>query len=470
VRVRGLRIGLLLSERRLLLLVLDLGAVGLAVLIGFALWNQRAGVEAPVTETVRQSLELAIGLLTLWLVPALVAGLYDLRVAAHRGQVFPRLFGVGLVQLIGYLGLYFAAPPLSLPRFFFLVWLGAELGLVGLWRWTYATWLTGPHFRRRVLVVGAGWAGRTVAEALKSEPSRVYEPVGLLDDDPTKHGQVVGGLRVLGPAAALPAYVQRLGIDDVVVAITNGLSPRTFQALVECQGLGVNIQPMPLFYERLTGRVPVEHVGPNWILVTPVNRPPGKLWLLTKRSVDILLALVGLVVLGLVLPFVALAIYLDNPGPIFYYQTRCGQAGRPYRMVKFRSMVVEAEAEGRPVWAQTGDPRVTRVGRVLRRTRLDELPQVLNVLRGEMSIVGPRPERPEFVQALEQQIPFYRARLAVRPGLTGWAQVHYGYGRTVEDALVKLQYDLYYIKHQGLWLDLQVLARTVLTVLTRPGS
>jgi len=136
-------------------------------------------------------------------------------------------------------------------------------------------------------------------------------------------------------------------------------------------------------------------------------------------------------------------------------------------MVKFRSMVVGAEVDGRPVWAQTGDPRVTRVGRVLRRTWLDELPQVWNVLRGEMSVVGPRPE---FIRELEQQIPFYRARLAVRPGLTGWAQVHYGYGRTVEDALVKLQYELDYIKHQSLWLDLQVLARTMVTVLTRPGS
>jgi lipopolysaccharide/colanic/teichoic acid biosynthesis glycosyltransferase len=165
--------------------------------------------------------------------------------------------------------------------------------------------------------------------------------------------------------------------------------------------------------------------------------------------------------LAVLLPLVALAIKLDSPGPVFYSQERTGYRGRVFRVWKFRSMVAAAEADGRARWAKPGDPRVTRVGRALRASRLDELPQVLNVLRGEMSIVGPRPERPEFVAALEQQIPFYRARLLVKPGLTGWAQIKYRYGSTAQDALVKLQYDLYYVKHRSLLLDALIIARTI---------
>ena len=168
----------------------------------------------------------------------------------------------------------------------------------------------------------------------------------------------------------------------------------------------------------------------------------------------------------MVLPFVALAIYLESPGPIFYSQGRVGRAGRTFQLIKLRSMVPDAEQDGQARWAEEKDKRVTRVGRFLRRTRLDELPQCLNVLRGEMSLIGPRPERPEFVTRLQKRIPFYRSRLAVRPGLTGWAQVNYHYGSSVEDALVKLQYDLYYIKHKSLYLDLLILLKTIGVVLS----
>jgi exopolysaccharide biosynthesis polyprenyl glycosylphosphotransferase len=284
--------------------------------------------------------------------------------------------------------------------------------------------------------------------------------VGLVDDDPEKHGREVSGLRVLGPARELTDFVRRLGVDEVAVAITDGLSADVYRALTECWGLGVHVEPMPVVYERLTGRVPVQHIGLNWALAAPVGNPPSQLWQLTKRAVDLAFAAAGGLVFGAALPFVALAIWLEDRGPVFYRQVRCGQGGRPFEIIKFRSMVKDAEAGGRPVWAAEEDPRVTRVGAFLRRTRLDELPQVINVFRGEMSIVGPRPERPELVAELEAVIPFYRARLAVRPGVTGWAQVNYGYGRSVEDALIKLQYDLYYIKHQSLWLDLQVIWRT----------
>jgi exopolysaccharide biosynthesis polyprenyl glycosylphosphotransferase len=187
-----------------------------------------------------------------------------------------------------------------------------------------------------------------------------------------------------------------------------------------------------------------------------------------KRAMDIVLASLGMLFLAPFFPFIAAAIYLDSPGPIFYRQERVGKGGRIFRVYKFRSMVPDAE-KGRAVWAKEDDPRVTRVGRILRRTHVDEFPQFLNILKGEMSAVGPRPERPEFVEELAKEIPFYRMRHAVKPGMAGWGLVKQGYGASKEDALLKLQYDLYYIKHQSLWLDIVILLKTIVDTLTLRG-
>jgi len=184
---------------------------------------------------------------------------------------------------------------------------------------------------------------------------------------------------------------------------------------------------------------------------------------------DIVLTSTGLFFLGPALPFIALAIYLDSPGPIFYTQERVGKGGKTFRAHKFRSMVPNAEKKGKPAWAQEGDPRVTRVGRLLRATHVDEFPQFLNIIKGEMSAVGPRPERPEFVPELEKEIPFYRTRHCVKPGMAGWALVKQGYGASREDALIKLQYDLYYIKHQSVWLDVVILLKTIVDTVTLRG-
>jgi exopolysaccharide biosynthesis polyprenyl glycosylphosphotransferase len=188
-----------------------------------------------------------------------------------------------------------------------------------------------------------------------------------------------------------------------------------------------------------------------------------------KRLLDLSLVSTSLPFLMLILPMVALAIRLDSSGPIFYCQTRCGRAGKPFSILKFRTMSVNAEKEGKALWATQGDLRITRVGRFLRKTRLDELPQLFNVLQGEMSLIGPRPERPEFVEMLQEAIPFYRARLMVKPGITGWAQIHYDYGNSVEDALIKLQYDLYYLRYWSLWLDIYIIFQTVAVVLKFKG-
>jgi exopolysaccharide biosynthesis polyprenyl glycosylphosphotransferase len=231
--------------------------------------------------------------------------------------------------------------------------------------------------------------------------------------------------------------------------------------------------PMLMLYEQISGRIPVEHVGENlWahVLAPPPHVLAHNFFRLAKRLVDVLMSFVVMLLFLLLLPLLALAIKIDSRGPVFYKQTRLGRGGRPFQIIKLRTMRMDAESASGPRWAQRGDPRITRLGRILRRTRLDEIPQIINVLRGEMSIVGPRPERPEFVDMLTTEIPFYRARLVVKPGLTGWAQVRYRYGSSVEDALRKLQYDLYYIRHQSFLLDLLIMFLTVATVVLFKGT
>ncbi|MCI0478724.1 MAG: exopolysaccharide biosynthesis polyprenyl glycosylphosphotransferase, partial [Anaerolineales bacterium] len=293
---------------------------------------------------------------------------------------------------------------------------------------------------------------------------------GFVDDDPTKQGRAVEGLPVLGAHIDLTRLIEQQRIAEIILAITRDLSDDLFHALLDAQELGVEIVPMPILYEQITGRVPVEYIGESWYVALPLSHASsGEMYRAIKRAIDLMLALIGLLAFALLLPLIALAIRLDSSGAIFYSQTRVGQGGRVFRVRKLRTMVRDAERDGQAVWAVRNDPRVTRVGKLLRRLHLDEVPQFWNVLRGEMSIVGPRPERPEFVAQLEKQIPFYRLRHAVKPGIAGWAITHSDYVDNVDDARLRVEYDLYYIKHQSLGLDVWILFRTVWHVLAFKG-
>jgi lipopolysaccharide/colanic/teichoic acid biosynthesis glycosyltransferase len=254
-------------------------------------------------------------------------------------------------------------------------------------------------------------------------------------------------------------------ITDILVAISGEMQGETFQILLDAQELGVEITRMAVAYEELLGRVPIQLLEADWILRSFVDQNrAGGFYEFGKRMLDIL----GGVVFGLftllVLPFVAVAILIESGRPIFYSQVRAGRGAQSYKIIKFRTMRQDAEADGVPRWAAEDDERATRVGRILRKTHLDELPQCLNVLKGEMSLVGPRAERPELVAMVQEHVPFYRGRLLVKPGITGWAQVNYGYAATIEETVVKLEYDLYYIKNRNLLLDFIILLRTPSTV------
>jgi exopolysaccharide biosynthesis polyprenyl glycosylphosphotransferase len=330
------------------------------------------------------------------------------------------------------------------------------------WRYVYVRVFTRPAFQRRVLIVGAGESGKDIMNVLGELNPPPFYVVGLVDDDPGKQGMEVGGARVLGDSGTLLETVQKHRVSDIIVAITGAMNGEMFQALLDAQENGVEIIRMPVFYEELLGRVPIRHLESDWLLRSFVDEVRvSSLYLLLKRVMDISGAMVGLVVLALVSPFVALAILLEDGRPILYSQARLGQGGRKFYIHKFRTMRPDAEAQGTPLWTHEGDPRMTRVGKVLRRMHIDEFPQFLSVLKGDMSLVGPRPERPELVEMLEKEIPFYRARLLVKPGIGGWAQVNFGKGASVEGSAIKLEYDLYYIKHRSLLLDLWIILMSI---------
>jgi exopolysaccharide biosynthesis polyprenyl glycosylphosphotransferase len=320
--------------------------------------------------------------------------------------------------------------------------------------------LKNRHIRKRVLIVGGGQRAQAIAEVLQQTPPKNYDIVGFVDDNFKSTGNKLEDRLLLGKTVDLPRLVIQNQIQDVVVALDHYLEEKLFHLLVECQERGIRVSYMPDLHEKLRYSVPIEHIDPTWALGI-IQKLPNPIQLFAKRIVDILFGIVGLLNLVTILPFVALAIYLDSPGPIFYRQVRIGLAGKPFSIIKFRTMSIDAEKDGKACWASDGDIRITRVGHFLRQTGMDELPQVLNVLRGEMSIVGPRPERPQFIEHLERDIPFYRTRLMVKPGLTGWAQVRYKYGNSMKDALIKLQYDCYYLRHWSLWLDLYIILRTI---------
>jgi sugar transferase (PEP-CTERM system associated) len=272
----------------------------------------------------------------------------------------------------------------------------------------------------------------------------------------------------LSPSNALPAFVHHHSIDEIVVT-TMGAHAGSVWDLLDCRTKGVKVIDFLSFWERETGRIDLDAIEPNWLVYSGGFRS-NFLRRVVERSLDLLVSILGLIFMSPLMAIIALLIRLDSPGPILYRQERVGKDDQPFQILKFRSMRADAEHDSAPRWAEHNDPRVTRVGAVLRRTRLDELPQLLNVLRGEMSLVGPRPERPAFVSTFGRRIPFYGVRHSVRPGITGWAQINYKYAASLEDAKRKLEYDLFYVKNRNVFLDLAVLLQTLRIILWQQGA
>ena len=312
--------------------------------------------------------------------------------------------------------------------------------------------------------MGAGKAGQTILEVINSLDPMPFNLIGIIDDDPEKWDTTVCGAPVLGGSDNLLGIMESEKISDIIVSISGEIKGGTFQTLLDAQQAGAEISRMPVVYEQLLNRVPIKILEADWLLRSFVDQfQINRFYGVGKRLLDILGGLVGVLILALILPFVGLAILIEGGRPIFYSQVRLGVLGEHFNIIKFRTMRNDAEVNGTPVLAKEDDERATRIGILLRKTHIDEIPQFINVIRGDLSLVGPRSERPGLVEHYLRRIPFYRARLLVKPGITGWAQVNFGYAGNIEETIIKLEYDLYYIKHRNLILD-------ILTLLKTPGT
>jgi exopolysaccharide biosynthesis polyprenyl glycosylphosphotransferase len=461
------------SERKLLLFIADTILIAAGIIGAIWYWTDTADRVFEWNFGYHSAWIVAMSLG--WLIWMFINDLYDLRVAVQLRQAIKRIILGAAIAAILYLTYYFVTAPMPLSEASFSLRFAPALSIVAisvllsLWRTLYAVFLGVGHASQRVLIIGAGVTGIILAEAFQQYPE--YQAVGFIDDNEDIHGKFYQYIPVLGDRQKLRLEVEQNGINEIVLAISNPIDDELLQMLTDFHERGVAITPMPVLYEKLTGKIAVEHVGSQWYSALPFSKNSFEtLNRIGKRCLDLVCGVIIGVIFAVVFPFVAIAIKLDSPGAIFYKQDRVGEHGAEFTVYKFRSMVQNAELNGKAQWAVKGDARITKVGNFIRKTRLDELPQVLNVLRGDMSMVGPRPERHQFIQELQKQIPFYRTRLAVKPGLTGWAQINYGYGSTTQDALIKLQYDLYYLKHWSPWLDFKILLRTFAVVLKMQGQ
>jgi exopolysaccharide biosynthesis polyprenyl glycosylphosphotransferase len=458
------------GEQRAILIFGDLLAGIIALLAGIYYWSVGDKWLEFSLEFFRLRVPYWFYLLPLaWML--LLVDLYDLHRAANWRQTTRGVMVAALVGAAAYLLIYFAASqPGFINRRGIAVFLILVIILTLIWRRLYIRIYRSQGSVRRVLVVGAGENGRTLAEIYRQINPPPFTLVGYIDDDKEKVGKDVVGFRVIASSDQLLRLINELNITDLIVSITGEMHGETFQTMLDAQESGTDITRMPTIYEELLGRVPIHHLESDWVIRSFLDEARSTAFFeIGKRILDIIGSLVGLAIFLVMLPFVGLAIVLDSGFPIFYRQERLGRGGREFEIVKLRTMRQDAEKEGKPQMAGENDPRITRVGNFLRVTRLDEFPQFWNVLRGEMSLVGPRAERAQWVATFQQEIPFYRARLLVKPGISGWAQINYGYAATVEDTSVKLEYDLYYIKHRSILMDLVIILRTVGTALGGKG-
>ncbi|QSX75470.1 TIGR03013 family PEP-CTERM/XrtA system glycosyltransferase [Lysobacter arenosi] len=395
-------------------------------------------------------------------------GLYEVHVRLNRFEFALRMLVSFAIGGIGLMVLYYLVPAAYIGRGVIVIALVLALAGMALLRLGVLQVFAGDLFRRRVLVLGAGHNANLINNRLRrNSDRRAFTLVGYVPI-PGQEAAVPANLLV-SPVDGLAELTHRLQISEVVVAPDERRGGLPMDEMLACVQRGVTMTDLSTFFEREAGIVTTNLVDPSW-LVFSGGFDHSTSRCMNKRFFDVLAASALLMVTWPLMALVALCIRLESPGPILYQQTRIGEGGRPFELIKFRSMRVDAETDGVARWAQTGDDRTTRVGRFIRLVRLDELPQLFNILRGEMSIVGPRPERPQFVDMLSREIRYYAVRHCVKPGLTGWAQLRYPYGASVRDAEEKLKFDLFYVKNHGLAFDLIILLQTVEVVLFQRGA
>ncbi len=399
----------------------------------------------------------------------LAFGLYSTRQRARAVGIFVRVLAAVAAGIVITTVCFYLIPHLWIGRgVLALAALSAAAAMIVL-RLGFGRFVDDAPLRRRILVYGAGRSAAAIAGLRRRSDQRGFVLTGFVQ--PVGESLEVPKERVLSPQGELLELCQLLDVDEVVVAMDDRRRVFPMRELLECRLAGIDVTELLTFLERETGRVRVDVLNPSWLIFGEGFRR-GSMRLFTSAAIDVVASLVILAISLPVMLVTALAIKLEEgwQAPVLYAQDRVGLGGRVFRLLKFRSMRVDAEAAGEARWAQKDDPRITRVGAVIRKLRIDELPQIVNVLRGDMCFVGPRPERPQFVAELEEKIPYYMQRHCVKPGITGWAQLCYPYGSSAQDALEKLQYDLYYIKNNSLLFDLSILMQTAEVIFMGKGA
>jgi exopolysaccharide biosynthesis polyprenyl glycosylphosphotransferase len=460
--------------RRYILIVVDILLILMALFVYLRFFHSSALSDY---HNFIDNLTWIILIVLLWFFYSYLFNLYKLKNVDRIFLTIRNTVFTALLTGITYLFIPFLSPTLPENRFPAFVLIAAMVILVLIWRMCYAAFFRHPILNKTAIVVGAGYTGREIVRTLLHIPSiyhrTAYRIFGYIDDDPAKQGKVYDQVKVLGNSNLLVTYANRLHVNELILAIpeTENVSGLLYTEILRCEQSGMNVLQATELYEDLTGKVMVKDKGGMFYLTNPYSIVHSdNFYQLINRIMNILCGVLAAILIIVILPVVWIGNLMFSRGPLFYTQERVGKNGRLFHIIKFRTMIVDAEKLTGPQFASKGDERITRVGKFLRRTRLDEFPQFINILKGEMNLIGPRPERQYFVEELSKKIPFFPLRNSVKPGLTGWAQVKHTYAAGVDDSLIKLQYDLYYIKHRSLLLDLQIILKTIAVILKFKGT
>lgn len=405
----------------------------------------------------------------IWLIVFYIFGLYD---TARQRNILPfyTLLGKAIsVNAVIAVVFFYIIPYLGIsPKRVLIFYLIISTILTYLWRRLYNRFLQSRAAENNILIIGINNQAKEIINYIEKNPQLGYRIKTVINDENKNTGDIKGEKKIIsGTDFDLAKIIKEENIQTIVNSVDHRYKPELAKQLYQSLSSKISFFDLPKFYEELTGKIPVNLINEIWFLEN-LHENKKNLHETLKRVMDIILSIIGLIVSAPILPFLAIAIKMDSAGPIFFTQIRTGRSGKEFLAMKLRTMVRDAEKNGAE-WAKINDSRITRLGKFLRKTRIDEIPQLINVLRGEMSFIGPRPERPEFVKTLEEHIPFYKQRLIVKPGLTGWAQINFPYGASIEDSMEKMQYDLFYIKNRSLILDFSIILKTVNTVLRGGG-
>ena len=389
-----------------------------------------------------------------------ICNLYDFSSFKRKRELLARIIPCFIVISFIVVAINFIFPYMNLSRISYIVTLSLLIPSIIFHRFIYHFMINMNKFKEKIIVIGTRDIAKRLLFTLKNYNNTEYEILGFVAEDAKYFHEDEECCPVIGTIKDLKAITKTSRPDVVVVALSEMRGAFPSNEILNCKLQGIRVEDWPTFYEKLTGKIVIQNLRPSWIIFAD-GFTRNNLTGTVKRLIDVLLSVLGLCFSFPLMIIIGIMIKIDSPGPIFFRQERVGENGKIFTLIKFRTMVADAEKNTGPVWSQSSDPRVTKLGKLFRRTGMDEIPQLFNVLQGDMSFVGPRPERPHFVAELQEKIPYYSQRLAVRPGVTGWAQVRYGYGATVIDAIEKLEYDLYYIKNMSIFLDFLIILSTI---------